>query len=67
MGPPGGGLTGWVLIQDLPQKGKNMDHRGGGRHIYIYIYIYIVRLGSGPSFAILKVRFWTNFLFRCCF
>ena len=26
----------------------------------IYIYIYVVRLGSGPSLAILKVRFWAK-------
>ena len=30
--------------------------------IYKYIYIYVVRLGSGPTFAILSVRFWTLFL-----
>ena len=25
-------------------------------------YVYVVRLGSGPIFAILKVRFLTNFV-----
>ena len=49
-----------------PEKPKNCHIDPEGT-TYIYIYIYAVRLGSGPSFAILKVRFWTNFVFRCLF
>ena len=47
-------------------RGKKPPHFRTQQHAYIYIYRYryiCMRLGSGPIFAILKVRFWINFVF----
>ena len=62
--------------QTMLKRNKNVDQRialwkpklepdnNSAAHIYIYIYTW---LGSGPIFAILKFRFWTNSVLRCFF
>ena len=49
-----------------PQKARLGPDNNSTTYIYLYIeiyaYMHAVRLGYGPIIAILKVRFWTNFV-----
>ena len=56
----------WYAVQDRPKKGPDVDHGGGGRHIYLSIYRFWTA-ALGPTSESSKKPFRGPNVIKTCF